>query len=357
MNLTAAQLNAVHYVNEYAQLINTNELQAFEHILNMSNISQHQVSQFLAKIQQEAQIAAHFHPDRITGNGLTVVESMLSTGQYLNQFESLVSNGKLDPNQGGERATWENHLFGDVFTSKPLHQRPKYGALDIAQHSDGPCPRFGSCYFVFKSEVSQRATLCFGDSHLSPKNRGTAEVFKPLLAAILLESFERDSVLGLSNTRPKQFVDSFIKGELSSTCEQYDHRLIKPRARNLDHYIEAQVHGDISLSDDVESLVADASFKGTDIGEKLGKLCERYGISLFWRPAYRLAADNVPDDFRGPAMVQLARSIAIQGEVTACAIGQAARDVVKNASSRSENETQSQLQQLKLLWHVLVKFG
>ena len=35
----------------------------------------------------------------------------------------------------------------------------------------------------------------------------------------------------------------------------------KEPARNLNHYIEAQVHGEISLKEDVEALVVDPSFK------------------------------------------------------------------------------------------------
>ena len=34
--------------------------------------------------------------------------------------------------------------------------------------------------------------------------------------------------------------------------------------RNLNHYIEAQVHGDVILSEDVDYLVADPSFSSTE---------------------------------------------------------------------------------------------
>ena len=362
MNHNTAALNAIRYVNEYAQTLNTNELstnelQVFGHVLEMSNIDEQLVSQFLAKIQQIAQIAAHFHPDRVTANGLTVVDSMQHSGRYLNQFESLISNGKLDPHQEGERAQWENHLFGDVFTNAPLNQRPKYGALDIAKHMDGPCPRFGSCYFVFKPEVSQRATFCFGDSYQTPKIRGTLDTFKPILAATLLECFERDAVLGLTNIRPKAFMECCLHGDLAKLAVDVDVRLSKQNARNLDHYVEAQVHGDISLTNDVESLIADASFKGTEVGNALELLANTHDIKLCWRPAYRLAVESVPDDFRGPNMVKLAKQIAIDGEITAFAIGQAAQRVANNQRSLSEEEIQAELQQLKLLWHVLVKFG
>ncbi|MDV5167609.1 DUF3626 domain-containing protein [Photobacterium rosenbergii] len=357
MNHSTAALNAIRYVSEYAQTLHSNELKVLGHVLEMSNIDEQLVKQLIAKIQQNVQIAAHFHPDRITANGLTVVESMQGSGRYLNQFESLVSNGKLDPHQEGERAQWENLLFGDVFTNAPLNQRPKYGALDIAKHMDGPCPRFGSCYFVFKPEVSHRATFCFGDSYQTPEIRGTLDAFKPILAATLLECFERDAVLGLTNIRPKAFLESYLRGDLTKHEGNIDLRLAQSKARNLDHYVEAQVHGDISLTNDVESLIADVSFKGTEVGNALELLANTHEMKLCWRPAYRLAVESVPDDFRGPNMVELAKHIAIDGEITAFAIGQAAQRVANSQRSLSPEEIQAELQQLKLLWHVLVKFG
>ena len=151
MPLTQAQVRAIRFVTQQANNLDTHELRMLEHILHMSNLSQSDVSACLDTINNRAQIAVHFHPDRIGGNGCTVAQSMMASGRYLNQFESLISNGKLDPCVGGERAEWENHLFGDVFSDTDLSERPKYGALDLFRHSDGPCPRFGSCYFVLSS--------------------------------------------------------------------------------------------------------------------------------------------------------------------------------------------------------------
>ncbi|MBJ7968211.1 DUF3626 domain-containing protein, partial [Bacillus cereus] len=84
----------------------------------------------------------------------------------------------------------------------------------------------------------------------------------------------------------------------------------KESARNLNHYIEAQVHGDISLKEDVEALVVDPSFKGTDVGRTLEEICLKYAIDLYWHMGFVLAIDEVPMDFRGSKMPSLARRIA-----------------------------------------------
>lgn len=61
--------------------------------------------------------------------------------------------------------------------------------------------------------------------------------------------------------------------------------------RNLNHFIEAQVHGDISLAYDVEILVADPSFDGTYIGRILEQLCLKYNIQLIWNMGFYMNSE------------------------------------------------------------------
>src|SRR5690606_7791400 len=131
--------------------------------------------------------------DRITRNKSSVAESMLSSGYYSNQFETGLSNGMLSPFLGGPRDMWENSLFGGAYAlaNVTAAERPKYGALDLMRHSDGPSPRFGSCYFLLKPAVSTRATFTYMDSHRNPDERGTLNIFEPILAALMEECFER----------------------------------------------------------------------------------------------------------------------------------------------------------------------
>ncbi|GAA2218873.1 hypothetical protein GCM10010429_51430 [Micromonospora olivasterospora] len=63
--------------------------------------------------------------------------------------------------------------------------RPKYGGLNLLDHPDGACPRFGSCHLRLRPDALTRATLCFGDSHLGPTCLGTAEAPEAVLAALL----------------------------------------------------------------------------------------------------------------------------------------------------------------------------
>ena len=45
-------------------------------------------------------------------------------------------------------------------------------------------PRFGSCYFLLSASATQRATLCYGDSHTLPACRGTHDCWEGILAKL-----------------------------------------------------------------------------------------------------------------------------------------------------------------------------
>ncbi|WP_087024248.1 DUF3626 domain-containing protein [Thaumasiovibrio subtropicus] len=357
MLLTTAQRNAIHYVENYAQSLMQKAQSEVNHILAMSDVSPQALQASLSNIAAHARVCAHFHPDRLTTTAdnqtVNVVQSLLQSGRYVSQFESRISNGKLDPSAKGERADWENHLFGDHFTQASLPERPKYGALNIAQHADGPCPRFGSCFFVFAPDVTQRSTFSFGDSHLAPPIRGTINHFLPLLAAMLNESFERETCLGLSDIRPKSIINDVLT--TLGKCETE-----VQNAGNLDHYIEAQIHGDLRLADDVTHLVADSSYRGTPIERDLQTLCERYDIVLQWRQGYQLTLSEVPTDFRGPSMPEIAKQIAEftqQPTLNAHALGQYVNHRYQAVGTASAMDIAAALQPYKLLWHVLVRYG
>jgi hypothetical protein len=129
-------------------------------------------------------------------------------------------------------------------------------------------------------------------------------------------------------------------------------------ARNLNHYIEAQIHGLLHLERDVERLVADPSFQNQTMGELLQTLCVKNNIALCWHHGFQIKVADVPSDFRGPTMPSLAQRIARQGSVDASLIGQAAIDVKRNPHQWRDRGTSEQcLQELKLLWHVLVQYG
>lgn len=354
--LTESQLAAIKYITEYAKLRKDTASPKINYILRMSNITHETLENAFHKIKSHARVALHFHPDRLTPNFQSVAEGLLKSGEYKSQFETFVSNGKVAPHADGERDQWEKLLFGGAynFRSSTTTQRPKYGSLNLMLHPDGPSPRFGSCYFLLRPSVSQRCTFTYLDSHRNPVEKGTYEEFNDIIADLLEEVFERDYALGETNLTPTGLINHF----LANLEKDFSDPSNKKAARNLNHYVEAQVHGDVCLKDDVEILVADPAFKGTHTENLFEQIATKYDIQLYWHSGFALPLDQIPSDFRGANMPSLARRIATKDYIDASMIGMAAAELSRNPHLWSDRGSYGEvLQELKLLWHVLVKYG
>ncbi|MBM7564757.1 hypothetical protein JOC55_001698 [Paenibacillus sacheonensis] len=322
----------------------------------MTNVERETYEDAVMKLKTHARVALHFHPDRPDAAMRSIAEALLENGTYKSQFETFISNGSVSAYPGGERDLWEKNLFGGAYQIDGAtdNERPKYGALDVMLHPDGPAPRFGSCYFLLYPEVSRRCTYTYLDSHQDPKDKGTLEEFDLVIAALMRDAFVSECALGERNLT----AGSLVRHLLVNLELPFQDPSQEQPCRNLNHYIEAQVHGDISLQEDVSMLVADPSFQGTHVGEILEQLCLKYAIDLYWHRGFSLSAEQVPADFRGPSMPSLAQRIAQGGWIDASMIGAAAMDLKRHPHAWSDRGTyQEVLQELKLMWHVLVKYG
>ncbi len=263
-------------------------------------------------------MALHFTPTAPTPAAPPSPEALLDGGVYKSQFETLLSNGSVSAFPGGARDGWERRLGGayDLDGTTPAH-RPKYGALDLLLHPDGPAPRPGSCYLLLAPSVAARSTFTHLDSHDEPDEKGTYDELDDVLAALLFESFTRDFAVGEARSAGPPA----LLARLASARRSRSPRLTRAPSRNLNHYVEAQVHGEVALAGDAGAIVADASFAGTDVGRTLEELCARHGLALHHHAGFALAPSEVPPDFRGPSMPSLAARVAVDGRVTAWAIG------------------------------------
>ena len=350
MTLHASQASALRFIGDYARARREAARATLAEVLRMSDIGDDALARVVAAIRTHARVALHFHPDRLASDGVTIAESLLRDGVYKSQFETAISNGSVSAFAGGARDQWENALFGGAYHIDGVTnaQRPKYGALDLLGHGDGPSPRFGSAYVLLHPAVSRRCTFTYLDSHDNPPERGTYDEFDDILAALFRDAFVRESALGeaLTPTMLLQRLNDHLGAPFADPRG-------KTPARNLNHYIEAQIHGDIRLQDDAAILVADSAFESSDIGDVLRAIGERYALPLYWHAGFVLAADDVPRDFRGATMPAWAARVAVEGQVDAAAIGRAAQAIVRAQPANAAAE----LQALKLLWHVLVRFG
>jgi len=367
--LSKAQRAALRFVEETASRLEADARDRLTADLRRCGCSEERFEEAMRSIRSHARVAVHFHPDRFGLTPATVAESLLEEGFYRNQFETGLSSGGRSAFPGGDRDRWEKDLFGGAYHAPgaAAAERPKYGALALVRHPDGPTPRFGSCYFVLHPAVSRRCSFTFSGSEqaLALKRLGTLDRMSVVMAALIGEIASGDGsrvpwppfvapTLGIDNLTIPRLLDILCR-ELPLPPSDPSTR--RP-GRVLDTCVEAQIHGPLDLRHDVELLVIDPAFEGTPSGEILTEVSRRYGIPMQRHCGFEISASEVPDDFRGPAIPELARRIAGNGIVNAAVIGSAEATLYSQPELwRDRGSREETLQHLKQLWHVVVHFG
>lgn len=248
-------------------------------------------------------VTCSFHPDRWASSGSSelVIERLSRAGVYTSQFVTGTSNGGLTAHPGGDRFRWESKLFGGAYDDSDPDLRPKYGALNHRHRSTGASPRFGSSYLRMARHTLVRTTFCYPDSFDDPENFGVAQACS---LAELADAGGRDL---------------------------------------LDDYVEAQVHGHLALATDVEAVVLDPSFRGTRVEAAAADL----PCAVEWHEGFVASMDDLRahPGFRGPEIVALAGSCAVDGRLTPRLVGDAART--------GEHHPQA----IKQVWHYTARLG
>ncbi len=103
------------------------------------------------------------------------------------------------------------------------------------------------------------------------------------------------------------------------------------------------MHGSVLLDRDVEALVLDPSYRGTQIEA----IAARPPCQVEWHPGFRLSVSELRrhPDYRGRRFVDLGAEIAVDGFLDPRIIGDAARTGRYDA------------QDLKRVWHYTARFG
>ncbi|MEU0884885.1 DUF3626 domain-containing protein [Lentzea sp. NPDC005914] len=232
---------------------------------------------------RDLRVTLNFHPGR------GVLATLAREGVYRSQFETGTSNGGLTAHPGGARWEWESRLFGGAYDTANPADRPKYGALNHRKLPQGGAPRFGSAHLRLKEHVLDRTTFCYPDSVFDPVDFGTAH---------------RMSLIELADADDRD---------------------------PLDNYIEAHVHGPVTL-DDVEAVVLDPSFEHIELP-----------CPVEWHKGFRLSTEELlrHADYRTPESVALGLEIAQDGFIDPHLLDHA----------------EAPPQVVKHLWHHLARYG
>ena len=369
MKLTSSQQAALIHVRERVQATRAVARSRINESLRRAGCDTARYDEALTVVRHHARVIVHFHPDRLDVKQRPVAAALLDEGMYRNQFDTGISTGGLLPFPGSARDMWEHALFCGAYhvEGTSLTERPKYGALELVRFSDGPIPRFGSCYFVLRSEVSSRTSFTFAGSEdpRAVERLGTIDILDAVMAA-LLDEIEAGGfasppwppyqapTLGVPNVTAARLLDLAMR-----LADPRPDPAELPVGRVLDTQIEAQVHGPIDLHEDIELLVTDPAFEHDETGDLLRTLSIKYDFPLRWHRGFQLTAASVPDDFRGPEISRLARRIAgDDGVIDAAVIGAAEATLHRQPEKwRDWGSHADVLLHLKQLWHVLVHYG
>lgn len=251
-------------------------------------------------VDRSLRVTLNFHPDRLH-HGIPILQVLEAEGLYRSQFETGTSNGGLTAHVGGDRWRWESRMFGGAYDETDPEERPKYGALNHSGRATGGSPRFGSAHFRLRPELLERCTFCYPDSVFEPAHFGV---------------HDRCDLVARACTDDKD---------------------------RLDDYIEAHVHGPLRLEEDIEALVLDPCFQGTQVE----RLARRLPCALEWHPGFRLPVEVLwaQASYRGREVADLGARLADSGVLDPACLGHAARGGRVDA------------QLLKKVWHCIARFG
>lgn len=253
-------------------------------------------------LDPSVRVTLNFHPDRAAADGVPILGALRRDGHYRSQFVTGTSNGGLTAYPGGDRWHWESRIFGGAYDAADATQRPIYGGLNFRGHAYGASPRFGSAHLRLTAAIAARSTFCYPDSAVEPSDFGTAQ--RMSLIELARADVTRDA---------------------------------------LDDYIEAHVHGLVQLDRDVEAIVLDPCYQGTEIEIA----AESLPFAVEWHCGFRLSTDELAahPEYRGAEFVALGKAIAVDGMLDPRIIGVAA--------ATGEHDPQA----LKRVWHCLARFG
>jgi hypothetical protein len=146
----------------------------------------------------------------------------------------------------------------------------------------GGSPRFGSACLRLAAHTLARTTFCYPDSFFEPRHFGVAARLSRLIA--LAAADDKDP---------------------------------------LDDYIEAQVHGVVDLTRDIEALVLDPCYRDTPVLTA----ARRLACPVEWHGGFTLTTTELRrhPGYRGPEFVALGIALARNGRLNPRIIGDASR--------------------------------
>ncbi len=233
---------------------------------------------------------------------LDIIDSLYCDPFLRNQFETGSSKGLLEPILGGARDGWEARMFDGGYHAGPSYrlnaaERPRYGSVCIDKSKRGVI-QYGGGVFELADHVRSRVTIAHDDSSgIKSFHLGTLAYADHVLCLIGKDRLRHciAAALGRHTSPPADGAARLERPEFSTS------------------YVEMQVHGRISLREDIKKIrMRRSSVRPLSAAERylperelerrghisdaqaqsLIALGERYNIKVAWHGTYSSRSDE-----------------------------------------------------------------
>ena len=102
-SLLDCQTKALEYIIDSASRRRAEAINTINKTLAFAGININKYIEAMKSLCMNARIDVHFHPERLSLNGKSVAEGILSEGIFRNQYDTGLSSGSTTAFPGGER--------------------------------------------------------------------------------------------------------------------------------------------------------------------------------------------------------------------------------------------------------------
>ncbi|XP_078367212.1 uncharacterized protein LOC144651186 isoform X2 [Oculina patagonica] len=221
--------------------------------------SENDLKRTLQWIRSASPIIIHINLDK-------VLKFLVEDTHYRNRFETGTSGGSTDK---VARKSWEDRIFNNAYNSSSPSERVKYGVLNIVGDPRGvkKCSQYGDSFLQLK-KVRLRTTFASMDTSGEAVKLSCCEHYENVLFA-------------------------YTDQEITAIMDVATVKVPFHRSDCISHYKEVQIHGPVSLSENVECIVVNPRHQKESLTTKLlDRFVEQNKCNLIWMD---------PDDQPGAA--------------------------------------------------------
>lgn len=241
------QKKAIQFCNKKAKIYSDGVLPNLHELLVEKGLSKEEIRN-LFKTFKKINLISHFNP-------VKSLVAIASDGRMKNLFEVNSSNGSTNKSA---RGGWEDNLFNNIYSNSYAHEKVKYGTLNLLGNKMGvpSCSGYGDSYMLFKNKIKKRVSFVYADSSNTDWHIATFRHFFHVI----------------------YYLDKKVLQELINIS----HGNTVNRSLNYT-YVEAQIHGPVTLINDVEKIFIHHRHKDNPkIINPLQFIYENYYIDYEW---------------------------------------------------------------------------